>query len=244
MEKYAAALLTTFFLFAGCSRIEKLEKKDAPQTPRPELPDFPLADCKSNEPELNTKIMALIKKECSSCHPSQSEPSLQTEKDIIENRVAAIDSMINDRMPLGLDPSKDGKAYFSDAQKKEFTRWLESFPKSKDGSNDEAGEKEAGEKEASPSPSYESDIAPLMATSCAFAGCHVAEVRARVPLETYEQVASFASESLKRMIGIKARIMPPRPRPKLSEDQINLFEAWIKAGTPKTTTSTGKKTGC
>lgn len=91
--------------------------------------------------------------------------------------------------------------------------------------------------------SFKDDIMPILAESCAFAGCHVAGHHTNLDLSTYDTfkqgggrgatfVAGNADDSLV-VKYIKGDIQPQMPvggGPPLDGEQIQLFVDWINEG--------------
>ena len=91
-----------------------------------------------------------------------------------------------------------------------------------------------------PSPSFSADIAPILTSRCATAGCHVAGGPHGVDLRTYDTlnaggdagaivVAEDAEESEIVKQIVQGR-MPPDPNEPLEAAQIQLLIDWINAG--------------
>ena len=86
------------------------------------------------------------------------------------------------------------------------------------------------------SPTYTSDIAPIINLSCAISGCHTAIFPADgLDLSTYSKVKSASIngkvlQSIKHLSGVKAM---PQDAAKLSVDKITKVECWIQAGAPE-----------
>lgn len=86
------------------------------------------------------------------------------------------------------------------------------------------------------SPTYTSDIAPIINLSCAISGCHTAIFPADgLDLSTYSKVKSASLngkvlQSIKHLSGVKAM---PQDAAKLSVDKITKVECWIQAGAPE-----------
>lgn len=85
---------------------------------------------------------------------------------------------------------------------------------------------------------YDTDINPLLISSCAYSGCHDSQTHAHnVDLSTYEKTMSTAevkpnkpkdSELYQVMIKTDDEVMPPSG--KLANDKINLVYNWILQG--------------
>lgn len=112
-----------------------------------------------------------------------------------------------------------------------------------------AAEPKAGpDPDSGSGPTWHQDIAPIVVSRCS--GCHNADDALTFPLTTYEQAAPLASWMLAKMEGddTPPYIMPPfgaqdteectppapwKNDPRVSEDEIALFAAWVDAGAPE-----------
>ena len=82
---------------------------------------------------------------------------------------------------------------------------------------------------ANVSAKYSTDIAPIIQTKCATAGCHNASSSAAgIVLQTHAQVAAKANQIRQECIVNKT--MPPAGPLPIAEQ--NAIQCWINAGTP------------
>lgn len=89
---------------------------------------------------------------------------------------------------------------------------------------------------SSPEISFQNQVKPILANNCAYSGCHFGE--AEFSLENYESVSRKVSpgnawksdifKSASALSGFK--VMPPPPKPTLSEQQLQLIYLWIAQG--------------
>ena len=76
---------------------------------------------------------------------------------------------------------------------------------------------------------YSTDIAPIMQTKCATAGCHNASSSAAgIILQTHAQVASKANQ-IKQVCIVNKSMPPAGPLPVAQQ---NAIQCWINAGAP------------
>lgn len=84
-------------------------------------------------------------------------------------------------------------------------------------------------------PTYEKDIAPIIAQTCAYSGCH--DGLKETGYASYEDLEPFLAPSLFEAEVIKERTMPPfyadNGPTTLTEEQYNLMACWVEAGYPK-----------
>ncbi len=78
-----------------------------------------------------------------------------------------------------------------------------------------------------PEVSWQNDILPIMASSCANAGCH--DGITRRDWMDYDEVKRYAASIKQRTVD---RSMP-FDGPPLSQEQINLIACWVDAGAPR-----------
>lgn len=81
------------------------------------------------------------------------------------------------------------------------------------------------------SPTYVTDIEPIINQSCAIAGCHTATNGNGIPYTNYEQVKEKVDSGKFRKKVIEDKTMPKIGS--LTEDQLQLIECWLDAGAPK-----------
>ncbi len=88
----------------------------------------------------------------------------------------------------------------------------------------------------SSTPTYTTDIKPIMDSQCATSGCHDATTRAEgIDLSTYASVSGAASEkkfrgSIEHLSGYKE--MPERAS-KLPDSDLQKIYCWIESGKPQ-----------
>jgi len=78
-------------------------------------------------------------------------------------------------------------------------------------------------------PSFASDVFPIMQSSCATSGCHVSGGTAPFVIANYSDVKA---KDLSIKSRVSARTMPPSGANALSTDQVNTIVAWVDAGSP------------
>lgn len=92
-----------------------------------------------------------------------------------------------------------------------------------------------------PAVCFDQQVLPAIQANCAMSGCH--DGGERNDLSTFEGIKSYvtagdpAKSKLYKVItakGLITTIMPPKPRPRLTVDQINLITIWILQGAEPT----------
>lgn len=91
--------------------------------------------------------------------------------------------------------------------------------------------------------SFISDVQPIIAGNCSQSGCHTGNVagqdRSQFALITYDDIikggispGNAHSSKIYQTISNKlfAKVMPPKPLPMLSDDQVKLIYLWIEQG--------------
>ncbi|MEZ4910983.1 MAG: hypothetical protein R2774_08980 [Saprospiraceae bacterium] len=85
-------------------------------------------------------------------------------------------------------------------------------------------------------PTYSSEIAPIINVSCAFSGCHDSATKSDgIDLSTYANVKSASAndnflKSIKHESGATAM---PQSAEKLPNESIKMIECWIQNGWPQ-----------
>lgn len=85
-------------------------------------------------------------------------------------------------------------------------------------------------------PTYITDIKPIMDNSCAISGCHSASSKADgKDYSSYASVKSSASSNsfMGSMQHLKGYESMPKGGSKLSDDQLKTIYCWIQNGTPQ-----------
>lgn len=82
---------------------------------------------------------------------------------------------------------------------------------------------------------YEKDIAPIIALTCSYAGCH--DGIAQSGYASYEDLEPALDNNLFEAEVVTERSMPPfyavNGPTTLTEEQYNLMACWVEAGYPK-----------
>ncbi len=111
------------------------------------------------------------------------------------------------------------------------------------GPSDDGGEPDGG----GASPTWDDDISPIMAASCAFPGCHADEsASASLDLSTYAGYQAGGTngdlsgggdpdESLfmDHLLGRSGKLLMPIGGAQLPDEQIGLISTWLLAGSPE-----------
>ena len=88
---------------------------------------------------------------------------------------------------------------------------------------------------------FDQQVLPAIQANCAMAGCH--DGGEMNDLSTFEGIKSYVTDrdpvksKLYKVItakGLITTIMPPKPRPRLTVEQINLITIWILQGAAPT----------
>lgn len=80
---------------------------------------------------------------------------------------------------------------------------------------------------------FSDDVMPILASSCAYSGCHDDTTREEgINLSSYQNLKATISGALLLQIIQETGddIMPPDPAPKLSSNQINTIKKWVEQG--------------
>ncbi len=85
-------------------------------------------------------------------------------------------------------------------------------------------------------PSYTTDIRPILNASCAKSGCHDAVTQEEgINLSSYQEANAISQEN--RFLGSiqhkKGYKKMPDDGPKLSESQVQLLTCWVQNGSPQ-----------
>ncbi|MCB0659020.1 MAG: hypothetical protein KDC57_22910 [Saprospiraceae bacterium] len=78
-------------------------------------------------------------------------------------------------------------------------------------------------------PTYQDDIQPIIAKSCALAGCHIGDV----PQPKYTSYAAVKALTGTIQQRVTEKSMPPAGATPLSASEIKLIDCWIKNGAPE-----------
>ena len=85
-------------------------------------------------------------------------------------------------------------------------------------------------------PTYTSNVAAILNSSCAISGCHNSSAQAGINLSTYALASSQFKSNSKNLIsihhgsGVEAM---PRNANKLSDATINTLDCWVKNSCPQ-----------
>jgi hypothetical protein len=87
-----------------------------------------------------------------------------------------------------------------------------------------------------PEISFQGDVQSIIIANCSESGCHSGN-GGEFPLVSYDEIQSHVtpgdareSEIYKSITGKGATLMPPSPRPVLTNDAIRLIYIWIQQG--------------
>ena len=81
-------------------------------------------------------------------------------------------------------------------------------------------------------PTYTSNVAAILNSSCAISGCHNSSAQAGINLSTYALASSQFKSNSKNLSTIHSGVMP-RDNNKLSDATINTLDCWVKNSFPQ-----------
>jgi hypothetical protein len=76
------------------------------------------------------------------------------------------------------------------------------------------------------------DIMPLMIMRCAIPGCHTGS-SATGDFNRYEDVRTRIVSGKFRLMVFENKLMPPAAYPRLSANELSVFQGWIDSGFPE-----------